>query len=95
MGKLPLHKQEIHTAYIGFRIPPFYVPEMFGDRWLLLVAGAGLSAADAILHALGFEDVRVTHVFFGRRKFANLKLPRMKFILQRNKSHINSTFGWI
>ena len=27
--------------------------------------GAGLSAADAILHALGFEDVRVTHVFLG------------------------------
>ena len=31
VGNFPYIKPNIHTAYIGFRIPPFYVPEMFGE----------------------------------------------------------------
>lgn len=61
--------------------------------------GAGLSAADAILHALGFEDVRVTHVFLGPFRWQSRhfleNLPKIvENILQRNKSQCHSGLKW-
>eukprot|EP00434_Breviolum_minutum_P012153 symbB.v1.2.010716.t1/scaffold703.1/size171257/2 len=55
--------------------PPIHHQALVAKMRHLLVVGAGLSAADAILHALGFEDVRVTHVF--RKKPADTKIGKM------------------
>ena len=32
-GGVSPYISRIHTAYIGVRIPPFLVPERFGDEW--------------------------------------------------------------
>ncbi|CAE7570367.1 ANK1 [Symbiodinium natans] len=48
--------------------PPIHSPALMAKLGHLLVVGAGLSAADAILHALRQGRVRVTHVFRGKAK---------------------------
>lgn len=59
--------------------PPIHNQELLAKIGHLLVVGAGLSAADAILHALGLSaegvNVRVTHVFRG--KAADTKIGKM------------------
>eukprot|EP00439_Symbiodinium_sp_Y106_P083167 s109_g23.t1 len=46
--------------------PPIHSPVLMEKIGHLLVVGAGLSAADAILHTLRRGKVRVTHVFRGK-----------------------------
>lgn len=52
-------------AWVTHR-PPIHSPVLMEKIGHLLVVGAGLSAADAILHALRRGKVRVTHVFRGK-----------------------------
>ncbi|CAE7190338.1 Osgin1, partial [Symbiodinium pilosum] len=51
--------------------PPIHTPALMEKIGHLLVVGAGLSAADAILHALRGQ-ARVTHVFRGKAKHTKI-----------------------